>query len=517
MRKAIAIFIIWLVATISIPYSHIFSVALHGFALPEIVWAQGTYTAESCEFASGPRCGPPDSCCRFGDVCKDSTTATCETPSSTGSGPAKICERQSPVNPSIKNVQCFPNGCVSGWSETSNLEQLINAPNGFRDLSTCRPNLAAYIATIDRTIYNVQGPASDGSYTITDLQTACQKECEARSSTTTTLLAMGGQCSPVQPPAELGKSFTKLTGNLCPQGQSCYCVYINPQQFFGGVSTSGQLPGGFNTASLPGSGGLAEDPAQIKNPPRFAANELDCNAPTNATIKANISLSTAPVGTLVTVSGSLDKLTNACKGVSYSCRRQYQVGCRVQQGFFSTCVKYNSCNAGDAVVYQSGSQCSINWLAIIGLILIAVSIYGAFVDKAVAAKISAAVSQARAFITLFQSRSQDTFYAGGCNSICGQNTGDTPMTAAPTCNGYPIAAKEGLYQCRLGTCGGYEQKDVLIEIKDSSGKVMKSDKTRTDDFGAFSYTFPAPGPAGTYLIVVSTDNPLPVLFNMTTS
>jgi hypothetical protein len=195
----------------------------------------------------------------------------------------------------------------------------------------------------------------------------------------------------------------------------------------------------------------------------------------------------------------------------------------VQSGFFSTCIVYNQCNTGDVVVYQSGGQCQTNWLAILGLILIAVGIFGSAFTITVGGK---TISLSTLFTSgpaaaglqlLLQQRKQDTLYVGGCNSVCGKNTGDTPFTYAPLCDGYPIAYKEGYYQCKTGTCGGYEQKEVNIDIKDQSGKIIKSDRTRTDDLGQFSYTFNAPGPPGTYIIVVSTDNPPAVVFNVTTS
>lgn len=270
----------------------------------------------------------------------------------------------------------------------------------------------------------------------------------------------------------------------------------------------------------------------MQEPKRFPANEVDCQVPTKVTINASLSLSAVPVGSTVTVNGEVAKFSDACSGVQYTCRQQYQKGCRVEQGFFRTCVVYNSCNPGDKVVLQEGAKCSWNWMQIIGLILVVASVYGAIVqapkaaqlakeaatktgaDKATAAGQAAAASSLAVQLEKLgglgmqlMGRSQQVYVPDGCNSICGRTTGKTAVTSAPACVGYAIEQKETHFRCRLTTCGGFADKDVTIEVRDASNKVVSRDSTTTDATGFYSFSFPAPSPAGSYTITVATEDP----------
>ncbi len=521
MRRAIALFIVTLIATISIPYSQLLAITINGFSLPAlsgVAYAQSTYqwcgspfrdcvpsgTETNCDpqLYSDPSCTTPvtqtpTAECPSGSYCFLPDTAT---------GGCSSRYTQVPGDCGQGTICCQPNPGFKPTCNSPNVCSRFSCPTGSQQAD----------GTCDDPDYVCCRPPSTSS-------DACNQACQGRTlgTGTTASFSTGGLCARTGAlPTTTGITYSPLpnpTPGICVAGTTCYCAYVNLQSFFQGTQTTGRLEGGVNTVSLPGTGKLVDDPAEIKNPPRYAANQLDCNAPTNATIIANTSLSTVPVGTLVTVNGEIGKLTNACKGVSYSCRLQYQQGCRVQSGFFSTCVVYNACNSGDVVVSQSGSQCTINWLSILGLLLIVAGIFGQSLSW-LQGLFSQGSTGWLGLQLLLQQRKQDTYFVGGCNSICGKNTGDTPLTAAPVCAGYPIAVREGYYMCRLGTCGGYEQKDVLIEIKNSAGSVIRRDTTLTDDLGKFSYTFPAPGPAGTYLVVASTENPqLNITFEQNTT
>lgn len=94
---------------------------------------------------------------------------------------------------------------------------------------------------------------------------------------------------------------------------------------------------------------------------------------------------------------------------------------------------------------------------------------------------------------------------GGCYSICGKNIGRTPVAASPVCPGYPVASVEKTFRCGEQSCGGFEGKDVSIQIKTQEGRVLNVATVTTDANGAFSYTFTAPSTEAVFIAVVTTE------------
>ena len=94
---------------------------------------------------------------------------------------------------------------------------------------------------------------------------------------------------------------------------------------------------------------------------------------------------------------------------------------------------------------------------------------------------------------------------GGCHSICGKNIGRTPVAASPVCPGYPVASAEKTFRCGEQSCGGFEGKDVSIQIKTQEGRVLNTATVTTDANGAFSYTFTAPSTEAVFIAVVTTE------------
>ncbi len=94
---------------------------------------------------------------------------------------------------------------------------------------------------------------------------------------------------------------------------------------------------------------------------------------------------------------------------------------------------------------------------------------------------------------------------GGCYNICGKNIGRTPVAASPVCPGYPVSSTEKTFKCGEQSCGGFEGKDVNIQIKTQEGRVLNTATVTTDANGAFSYTFTAPSTEAVFIAVVTTE------------
>ncbi|MBI2579238.1 MAG: hypothetical protein HYW26_06000 [Candidatus Aenigmarchaeota archaeon] len=531
-RKIIALAVIWLIATIAVPYSHIFSLSVNGFSSESagLAWA----STERHKYCSDPKDRNKYQCIPAGEEPAEGFTCGGGIYEDSSCANYYLCINDAFADRQKAEIYCKQYNCGSG---TRRIISEADVPATFSDdhfisESACASELASLAAKYDKSRWDVK-KISSTSYTVEEISSdECARQCNGRNIGSNTV-ATGGGCAET-PPSTAGGTVvaTALTTVKCPlspdgKAQRCYCVGVNPQGTLAAINTITQSRTySVGTTSIPGTAGLVDDPEQIKNPKTFAANDVDCSLPTKVSINATISAAAVPVGASVTVSGEVAKFSDACNGVSYTCRFQYQKNCRVEQGFLRTCVVYNSCNTGDKVIMQQGASCSWNWFQIIGLVLLAVSVFGAFqsvkkglegttqAGKAAATTTSVLAKLESVFgknigqvaIQLMQ-RSQQVYVPDGCNSICGRNEGTTAIAATPLCRGYAVEQNVSHYRCRLTNCGGFESKDVTIEVRDASNKIVRSDTTATDATGFYSFSFPAPSPAGSYSIVVSTEDP----------
>lgn len=541
--------IVWLVATLSVPYSYF----LGGSA--GLAWAQtdvyvkcniaglecisfGEY--EQLTPAQREKCGEDGNLYEKG--CQKPYSAPAPTGTPTPPRSIGVLPRSNPDTYYMCKDQIGQNeyviSCRLGRQCSIRPTEYKEYGKTENDLSTCIDDIHTE-AQSKKTAGHLVNPdpfQTATTYriievTVNDCNTKCSGENLAGGAE-----ASGGECSDTAP-ASGGLVVYKAISVACPLSitgkvQRCYCVGVNPQQLLRTGEQVTQTRVGAapiasiasKTSCLAGTGSLVDDPEQIEEPKRFAANDVDCSLPTKVTINASMSATAVPVGSTVTVNGEVAKFSDACKGVSYACRLQYQKGCRVEQGFLRTCVVYNSCNLGDKVIMQQGAQCSWNWFQIIGLVLLAVSVFSAFKEPAQktlgtgtpAAQTTSTLTtrlesifgkNIGGFALQLMQKNPQVYVPDGCNSICGRNTGKTPISAAPACNGCPIEQKEGHYRCRLTACGGFENKAVTIEVRDASNRIVRTDVTTTDATGFYSFSFPAPSPAGSYTVTVSTDDP----------
>lgn len=106
----------------------------------------------------------------------------------------------------------------------------------------------------------------------------------------------------------------------------------------------------------------------------------------------------------------------------------------------------------------------------------------------------------------------DQLTLDGCHSICGSDKWMDEYSASPTCpggtsGGRVVGQQTGSYSCRPQSCGGYTAKEVVVEILDPEGKLLKRDSVTTDSRGDFTYTYIAPDLDATLTAKISVPNP----------
>ena len=161
----------------------------------------------------------------------------------------------------------------------------------------------------------------------------------------------------------------------CNSDQYCVCTYVN----FNSFSTAAA------PASLPGTR-VWDDPNDITDrAPRAAPNDRVCDMPSSATITASISagatggnaalaqsLKLVQAGDSVTITGSVAKLSNVCKGYNYTCQTQSVIPCEMKKYYILTTLNYADCPASlPEVVHEEGKDTNVNWKFMEGFGLIA--------------------------------------------------------------------------------------------------------------------------------------------------
>lgn len=151
----------------------------------------------------------------------------------------------------------------------------------------------------------------------------------------------------------------------CPTPQKCWCVYVDYQDGFSNFQndcrhdslTVGKAPQSY------------DDPAKMDNAPKKTVSPppYACDAGTKSTVVAELSSSRVESGSVLTLTGTVGRITNKCNGYEYDCRQQRVLECSVDQGFFRTHIEYEDCPSGYTKIYAKGKKSYTNWGTILGI------------------------------------------------------------------------------------------------------------------------------------------------------
>ncbi len=226
----------------------------------------------------------------------------------------------------------------------------------------------------------------------------------------------------------------------CQPHEYCVCTYISLSSF----TANNNRP---STPILPGTK-TWDDPADISDrAPTAAPNDRICDqAAADATITATLSLGAGTssnsnlrliqAGDTVTITGSVGKLADTCKGYTYTCRREKVVGCDVKNRVLWTTLDYKDCPAGlPEIVHEDGDGKNANWGMIASIAIIAAT-WGATTPLTpLAGKISGIDA---------------LFYAGVAGAVDAFADGSRCSSGAPNANYAPMIYN-GIYQtARIG-------------------------------------------------------------------
>ncbi len=129
----------------------------------------------------------------------------------------------------------------------------------------------------------------------------------------------------------------------CSADEFCSCYTINPLAAGSAFGLTGGYAGG--SATIPGTTQLPNwnDPAALQNYPSAQPNQLDCDAPSDASVTADIKPKIAQAGETVTVSGEVGKIASTCVGYQRTCRAIRQQAYKVSYGFFKDTYSIQQC------------------------------------------------------------------------------------------------------------------------------------------------------------------------------
>jgi hypothetical protein len=99
-----------------------------------------------------------------------------------------------------------------------------------------------------------------------------------------------------------------------------------------------------------------------------------------------------------------------------------------------------------------------------------------------------------------------------CYHVCGK-TYQTKPAGKPVCisadgktsGGAIVGYRQAQYACTKGSCGGFANEIVFIQVRSPTGAVISTDSTKTDANGKFSYTLIAPNVDGKVTVVLTTN------------
>ncbi len=140
----------------------------------------------------------------------------------------------------------------------------------------------------------------------------------------------------------------------CDQFSACWC-----SEFAASAGIGDPNLYGFDTSSIPGTDPVIDDPEEIDGPKR-PNNDVACDAPTRIAINAKSSGELVPVGETMTIEGTVMKFSNQCRGYSYTCRAQQNVGCTPSVKVVKYELKCNSCERFGAEPLPGGCQGEIS-------------------------------------------------------------------------------------------------------------------------------------------------------------
>lgn len=397
---------------------------------------------------------------------------------------------------------------------------------------------------------------------------SCQQQCEllvysgGLASTIRTATAQGtlpvGDCS-----ASPGGGFNVGLGQIgaqqvlnvrtlngrgtavgCSPNQYCNCYLISAGSALGLAANvnyaSGTIPG---TTQLP----QWNDPDALQDYPQAQPNQLDCDAPSDASIIADVKPKLARAGDTITVSGEVGKISSTCVGYERTCRAIQQLRYTKSGGFFGDTYKRQPCPSNmPNVMYkvcrgEEGEDECKDWkitkIIVIAAVVAAITVCavtGAGAAISVCTKLAsklgltqsgtnivqwskvlkaltlagAAAGSVQASICQINPSSCVNQYQQQINenpsfSVCAKEY-KTQIAAAPVCaqGGNVIAYQEGRYKCQAGSCQAFADKDVEIKVYDSKGEIVAQTTTRTDATGKFDYTLTAPQLEGEYSVLI---------------
>lgn len=244
----------------------------------------------------------------------------------------------------------------------------------------------------------------------------------------------------------------------CQSDEYCVCTYVN----FNAFTANTNRP---TTPIAPGTK-VWDDPADISSrAPKAEPNDHICDATaSNATIKATLNLGTGTssntnlkliqAGDTVTITGSVVKLANQCKGYNYTCRQEKVVGCKIQSDGWtwlslgvSKSRDFLDCPKGlPEHVYEDGDGRSNNKRLLAAWIATAVTL-GAAGPAAAAAAAKVGVTTTTASLSVVGSAIDGM----NCNTNPNVGTALAQQAIALTQSGQ--SSGEGYYKCTL--FGGY--------------------------------------------------------------
>jgi hypothetical protein len=333
--------------------------------------------------------------------------------------------------------------------------------------------------------------------------------------------------------------------------ERCWCMNVGASS----LALAGSIGTNTLSATIPGTTSLPnwKDPDAKTDVPAYQLNTPDCNAPTDASIAAEVKPKLAQTGQTVTVSGDVGKLTSNCLGYERKCRVSKQQAYKVEKGFWKDTYTIQSCpNDYPKVMHkecrgeEGKSECN-DWrvarIAVIGAIvgaMIACTIFsmgtaGPACVKGIAAALKATMAghaaAGAAKITVPSvikgiavvggaiSTIEQTMKRFGVNTATGQSTAanqkpsfsvcsqeyKTQVGASPQCTkgGVVLDWTEADYSCGSRSCEAFPDRDVHIKIYNSKGEVAYETSTKTDADGHFDYSFTATAIEGEYTVLVT--------------
>jgi hypothetical protein len=348
----------------------------------------------------------------------------------------------------------------------------------------------------------------------------------------------------------------------CPNAyENCYCMNVGASS----LALAGAVGTNTLSATIPGTTTLPnwKDPDAKTDVPAYQLNTPDCNAPTDASIAAEVKPKLAQTGQIVTVSGDVGKLTSSCLGYERKCRVSKQQAYKVEKGFWKDTYTIQSCPSDYPKVMhkecrgeEGKSECN-DWrvariVIIAAVVAVATTCFilastaapgthsacvkiltqvGHVFGTGTAAGTATTAGTKTAAVSITSVMKGIAVVGGaittvqrlgnqmGINTATGQSTAanqkpsfsvcsqeySTQVGASPQCTkgGVVLDWKEADYSCGARSCEAFPDRDVHIKIYNSRGEVAYETATKTDADGHFDYSFTATAAEGEYTVLVT--------------